>query len=131
MPEPTAEPHCLIIADGEVLIRSAISEYLRHCGYKVIEAANSDEVVTVIKEKSTGIRAILGDADLGGTMNAFELRLWLKKQHPEVHMVLAGNVDMAAKAAGELCDKGPHLKRPYDPQAVSAHIKRLLAAVHK
>lgn len=125
------EPQCLIVADSEVLIRTALAEYLRGCGYKVIEAATSDEVRQVLEESSATVDAVLSDAALGGTVNAFQLRQWIREHRPQVHMVLAGSVDAAAKAAGEMCDDGPHLKRPYEPEAVASHIKRLLAAARR
>jgi len=108
-----------------------LSDYLRQCGYKVIDAASSDEVVEILVDRATSISAILSDSDLGGSMNAFSLRFWVREKRPDIEFVLAGNVDVAAKAAGELCDVGPHLKRPYDPQLVLAHIKQLLAAARK
>ena len=122
------DAQCLIVADGDVLIRSALAEYLRHCGYKVIEAASSDEVMTAVYMGSATVDGILADAGLPGRMNAFALRLEVKNRLPAVPVVLAGNVNAAAKAAGELCDQGPHLKRPYEAEKVVAHIKRLLAA---
>ena len=128
MSRPIADAHCLIVADGDVLIRNALAEYLRHCGYKVIEAASSDEVMTALDLGSAKVDAILADASLPGRFNAFELRLQVKKRLPTVEIVLAGNVNSAAKAAGELCDEGPHLKRPYEAEMVVAHINRLLAA---
>ncbi|MGN7929238.1 response regulator [Sphingopyxis sp. 22461] len=116
------------MADADVLIRNALAEYLRHCGYKVFEAATSDEVVTALEEGAVEIDALLADASLSGSLNAFELRIWVKQTYPDVEIVLAGNIDSAAKAAGHLCDEGPHLARPYDPESVAAHIKRLLAS---
>jgi len=127
MPERKSRTECLIVADGEVIVRSALAEYLRHCGYKVFEAATSDEVVTILEGSTSKIDAILADADISGAMNAFQLRVWAREHHA-IQMVLAGNIDTAARAAGELCDAGPHLKRPYDPEAVAQHIKRLLAS---
>ncbi len=127
MAERPSEPHCLIVADGEVLIRNALAAYLRECGYKVIEAASSDDIVAVLEDGSTVPHLILSDAVLGGKMNAFELRLWVRARFPDVHVVLAGSVDAAAKAAGHICEEGGHLQKPYDPQAVAHHIKRLLA----
>jgi len=111
-----------------VLVRSVLAEYLRGCGYKVIEAAHCDEVVTLFEHGAQTIEAVLLETELGGTKNAFELRLWLRQHHPDVHVVMAGTIDTAAKAAGELCDEGPHLARPYHPQAVLDHLKRLLAS---
>lgn len=123
--------HCLIVADADVLVRNALAEYLRHCGYKVFEAATSDEVVIALEEGAITIDALLADAELTGRYNAFDLRIRIRDHHPTVEVVLAGNVDAAAKAAGQLCDDGPHLRRPYDPESVAAHIKRLLAATRR
>lgn len=131
MAEELPDPQCLIVADADVLIRNALAEYLRHCGYKVFEAATSDEVVIALEEGAIKIDALLGDAELSGRYNAFELRLWVREKHPHVEVVLAGSIDSAAKAAGQLCDEGPHLQRPYDPESVSAHIKRLLASTRR
>ena len=125
------DPQCLIVADADVLIRNALAEYLRHCGYKVFEAATSDEVIIALEEGAVKIDALLADAQLTGRHNAFELRIWVKDHFPDVEIVLAGNIDSAAQAAGHLCDEGPHLQRPYDPESVAAHIKRLLAATRR
>lgn len=131
MEEELPDPQCLIVADADVLIRNALAEYLRHCGYKVFEAATSDEVIIALEEGAVKIDALLADAQLSGKFNAFELRIWVREHHSDVEIVLAGNIDSAAKAAGHLCDEGPHLQRPYDPASVAAHIKRLLAAVRR
>ena len=118
---------CIIVADGEVLVRSAIADYLRHCGYKVIEAASADEVVEVVEGNTMPVDAILCDAGITGAMNAFDLRLWVRTERPQIEVVLAGNVDSAAKAAGKMCEEGPHLQRPYAPEAVVSRIRILLA----
>lgn len=131
MSEPSSGPHCLIVADGDVLVRNALAAYLRECGYHVIDAATSDEVMTALNEAAVAVDFILADAELSGSLNAFALRLWIRQNHPDVETILAGNVDAAAKAAGKLCDDGPHLSRPYEPEAVAAHIKRLLARARK
>jgi CheY-like chemotaxis protein len=131
MAEEFSNPQCLIVADADVLIRNALAEYLRHCGYKVFEAATSDEVVIALEEGALEIDALLADAELPGHYNAFELRIWVGDHYPDVDVVLAGNIDSAARAAGQLCDDGPHLRRPYDPESVAAHIKRLLAATRR
>jgi DNA-binding NtrC family response regulator len=128
MPERPSASHCLIVADGEVLVRNALAAYLRECGYKVIEAASSDDIIAVLEDGSTTPHLILSDAVLGGSINAFELRFWVRERFPAVHMVLAGSVDAAAKAAGQICEEGGHVAKPYDPQAVARHIKRLLAS---
>ena len=41
-----AGAHCILVVDSEVLIRMVIAQYLRECGYRVIEAATTDKPIT-------------------------------------------------------------------------------------
>ena len=124
MAEPTHQ--CILVVDGDVLVRHAISDYLRHCGYAVVEASSIDEATTVLTQEDLGVDAVLCDADAPGTSNAFEFRVWAKQHHQNVHTALAGNIEAAAQKAAELCEQGPHFSRPYDPQSVVDYIRRLL-----
>ena len=40
-------------------------------------------------------------------------------------VILAGTIEKAAEEAGDLCEEGPHLKKPYEPQQVVDWIKKL------
>jgi hypothetical protein len=62
-----------------------------------------------------------------GSSSCFELAKWVRAHRPELEVKLAGGVQMAAQTAAELCDTGPHSKRPYDPSAVVDYIKQLRA----
>jgi hypothetical protein len=53
---------------------------------------------------------------------------WARSAHPELDIILAGTPERAAQAAGELCEHGPVLVKPYDHKIVLDRIKRLLAA---
>jgi CheY-like chemotaxis protein len=120
----------ILVVDGDVVVRHAIADYLRDCGYIVIEASSTDEAVTVLGEESLAVHAILCDAEAPGSLNAFEFRAWANRQQDRqrVEIALAGNIEAAAHKAAELCDRGPHLARPYDPQSVVAYIRRMLGA---
>lgn len=130
MAEQTGQLKSILVVDGDVLVRHAISDYLRRCGYIVVEASSTDEAVAVLSDESLAIDAILCDAEAPGSLNAFQLRLWANQRHHRkgIEIALAGNIEAAAHKAAELCDNGPHLARPYDPQSVVAHIRRLLGA---
>jgi hypothetical protein len=43
-------------------------------------------------------------------------------------VLLAGSISRAAEMAGEVCEDGPQLAKPFEPQAVVDRIKRLKAA---
>jgi DNA-binding NtrC family response regulator len=117
----------LLVIDSEVIVRHAISDYLRECGYDVIEAATTDEAVTVLSDPSIEVDAAMCDVAAAGTRSGFELSVWTKRERPKLAVILSGSLSAAAGAAADLCDEGPHVARPYDPQSVVDYIKRLLA----
>lgn len=117
----------LLVADSDVLVRHVLADYLRSCGYTVIEAASFEEALAVMRHEILAPELVLCDADLAGEGNGFVLRQHLSRERPEVRVLLAGNVAAAARAAGDLCHEGPHLTRPYDPQLVLERIRRHMA----
>lgn len=117
----------ILIVDGDVLSRHAIADYLRHCGYAVVEAATTDEAMKALAEASLGIDVILCDVAAVGAQSAFELSHWVRANRPELEVRLASNVEAVADTAAELCESGPHLTRPYEPQAVIDYVKKLRA----
>jgi CheY-like chemotaxis protein len=118
----------IMVADSDVLVRHAIADYLRHCGYPVVEAASFEEAIEVAEAAEFNTWLVLCDAQLRGGGNGFALRARLAELRPEVTVILAGNFDAAAKAAGELCEDGPHVVRPYDSSVVIDRIRRARAA---
>jgi CheY-like chemotaxis protein len=117
----------ILIVDGDVISRHAIADYLRHCGYAVVEAASTDEAMTALNETSLGVDIILCDMSAIGSQSAFELAKRVKADRPDLEVRLAGSVAGVAASAADLCQSGPHLIKPYEPQAVVAYIKQLRA----
>ncbi len=118
----TRTPETVIVLEREVLVRSSLAKYLRSCGYRVLEARSAAEAITILQESSESIRIVLSDAESG-----FRLCGWVKANLPKTKIILAANAERASHAAAELCDAGPHGKRPYDPQQLVQQIKANLA----
>jgi len=127
LPDSDASPSVLIV-DGDIISRHAIADYLRHCGYAVVEAASTDEAMTALEEVSLGIDVILCDAGAIGSQSAFGLSTWVRNNRPELEVRLAGSLEGILDTAAELCENGPHLQRPYEPQAIVDYIKQLRAS---
>ena len=126
MAKPEQQSASVLVIDGDVLVRHAIADYLRNCGYVVIEAATTDEAVTVLERESLTVNAALCAAEAPGAMNPFEFRAWALRQRSELQIAMAGNIEAAAHKAAELCEDGPELARPYDPQGVVDYIRRVV-----
>ena len=108
-----------------MLVRIVICEYLRHCGYRVLEAVNTDEALVLLREPTVVIDVVLTAIKAPGAIDGFGLAQWIRQELPGIDVVLAGNVVKAADAAANLCETGPTLARPYDPQHVVERIRRL------
>ena len=122
----------VLVVNDEVLIRLAISEYLRDCGYRAIEAANADEAISVLEHAKVQVDIVFTDVKMPGSTDGFGLSQWIRANRPGLDVVLAGTVPRAVDAASDLCEGGS-APNPYDPQVVLDRIRRLLAsrAPHK
>jgi CheY-like chemotaxis protein len=116
----------VLVVEDEVFIRMVISDYLRECGYRVIEAANADEALTILQHLEIDIDVVFSDVEMPGSMDGFALSKWLRTNRPNVDVILTGNAPRAANAAADLCDEGP-LPKPYHPDIALDRIRRLMA----
>jgi DNA-binding response OmpR family regulator len=118
---------CVLLVEADILVRHPLAEYLRECGYTVLEAANTDDARKLMAEGPQAVDAVLADVDVPGE-GGFALAAYIRANHPGVQVILAGSVAKATAAAGDLCEEGPSLAKPYDHQFVHDRIRRLLAA---
>jgi DNA-binding NtrC family response regulator len=123
----TEAQETILVVEDDVLIRMPIAQYLRDCGYKVIEAVNADEAMAVLLHRETAIDVVFSDIEMPGSVDGFGLAKWIREHRPGMDVVLAGTVPRTVDAAKGLCESGP-LPKPYDSQSVHNHIRRLLAA---
>ncbi len=130
-----SEQTTLLIVETEVLVRSPLAQYLRECGYLVLEASHAAEARQLLSDGLKQIDIVLADIDAlpadgdEDRENGFALARWIRQTYPGIQVILVGSVATAAEKAGELCEDGPpEIFKPYDHQLVLGHIKRLLAA---
>jgi CheY-like chemotaxis protein len=115
----------VLVVEHEVMARLTISEYLRRCGYRVIEASSGEEAITVLSSNDITVEVVFSTTELGEGMNGFALSKWVREHKIGIEVILAGSAEKAAHEAGGLCQEGPHLKKPYEPSQVLDWIKRL------
>lgn len=93
----------------------------------MVEAASTDEAMIALSEPALGIDIILCDVAAIGAPSGFELARWVRDNRPGLEVRLAGSLDAVARTAADLCQTGPHLARPYEPDAVVDYVKQLRA----
>jgi len=122
-----ASAETILVVDGDVITRTVVAEYLRHCGYRVLEAGTGAEAMQALRHAAFSIDIVLSDVELPGAISGFDLARRVRESMPQVNIMLAGAVERIADTAGDLCEEGPHLAKPYDHRLILDHIKRLRA----
>jgi CheY-like chemotaxis protein len=125
--ETQAPTQTILVVEDEVLVRMVISDYLRECGYRVIEAGSAAEAITVL-ESPEQIDIVFSDIQMPGEMDGFGLANWVRQRQPWLEMLLTSGNARAASTAGDLCEDGPLEQKPYHPQTILSRIQRLLGS---
>jgi CheY-like chemotaxis protein len=126
------DSHRILVVDGEVLSRLVIADYLRECGYRVHEAASTAEAMEILATTDIAIDLVLCDVTMpAGSTDGFGLARWVRETLPEVKVILSSGAARSADIAGELCEAGPMMKKPFAPQHAVDRIKQLLATARR
>ena len=79
--KPTVQEAILVVED-DVLVRMPIAQYLRDCGYKVVEAVNADEAIAVLLHQETVVDVVFSDIEMPGSIDGFGLAKWIRELVP-------------------------------------------------
>jgi DNA-binding response OmpR family regulator len=115
----------VLVLEPDVLVRTAIAQYLRECGHKVIEGAAAEDAWQALATPAR-VDVVFSEVQLPGEMDGFSLASRIRQTHPEVDVILASSVVGAVEKSKELCDEGP-LGKPYHPTELLTRIQRLRA----
>jgi len=107
--EEAARHRAVLLVEDEILIRSAVAEFLRSAGYRVIEAANAAEAVAVFAS-GTPIDLVFSDVTMPGAMDGVGLARWVAGHHPGIRVILTSAISHARRA-GEI--GAAYLPKPY------------------
>jgi DNA-binding response OmpR family regulator len=114
----------VLVVEPDILVRMVIAEYLRDCGYRVIEGVGAPDVWAVL-ETAKPVDVMLIDVKLPGPEDGFAVAKRIRQTHRDIDVILTSGIPAAVQQCHELCEEGP-LKKPYHPGDVEARIRILL-----
>jgi CheY-like chemotaxis protein len=121
-PDPEERAPAILIVEDEVLIRFVIADYLRECGFKVLEAGDAAEAIQII-EAEIELDLVFSDVQMPGEMDGFGLAQWIRAHRPKLPVTLTSGDSKKSAKAKELCENEPFFAKPYDVAKVVAHIR--------
>lgn len=120
----------LLVVEDEVLLRAALAEYLRECGFKVYEAGNGAEAIILLKSRKILVDLILSDVDMP-EVDGFALSQWVHKYRPDMPIVLLSGDRKKSDVAKNLCENEPFFAKPYDLKKVVGYVRSAITAKAK
>src|SRR5436305_4799101 len=64
-----ANSRTVLVVDDDVLVRMPVVQFLRDCGYRVVEAASTDEAIVILQKTNIPVDVVLSEIDIPGSMN--------------------------------------------------------------
>ena len=128
-PTPSAEDNprqpTVLVVEDEMLIRSAVAEYLRKLGYTVVEAADAAEAVAVFSSGEP-IDVVLCDVELPGTMDGLSLGRWINRRRSAPPVLLTSGRSIGLSAGERTAFS--FIAKPYRLPALAERLKQVLAS---
>jgi CheY-like chemotaxis protein len=120
-----ASSHTVLIVEDDHWVRMPIAEFLRDCGYNVLEASDAHEAIETVKTADS-VSLVFSDVRMPGTIDGFGLAEWLKVNRPEVPVLLTSGGNSYHNKR-PLASRGVRLiEKPYSQANIARRIEELL-----
>jgi CheY-like chemotaxis protein len=120
-PESAPQKRVVLILEDDFLTRCTAAMYLREIGYRVLEAANAAEGISVLLS-GTQVDFVFSDINMPGSLNGLGFAQWLAEHHPTIRILLTSGMHRDSGAATGLV----FIAKPYHMDEVDRLIKAML-----
>jgi CheY-like chemotaxis protein len=110
----------VLLVEDEPLIRLFVSELLEESGFRVVEAANATEAMTILEAGRT-VNVLLTDVDMASGGNGFELANTVCKCFPHIEILIMSGRQWPGR--GDLPPGAAFLAKPCPNEAIVSHVQ--------
>jgi CheY-like chemotaxis protein len=118
-----SEPRMVIlVVEDEPLVRLFLTDFLDEAGFKVFEAVNADEAMTILQARPD-VQVIISDIEMPGSMNGLELARAVHERWPGIGIVVTSGRERPGP--DDLSENVAFLAKPYLPDTVTTLIRQM------
>jgi CheY-like chemotaxis protein len=114
----------VLVVEDELLLRLGTAEYLRHCGFTVLEADTADKAIAMCR---AGVEpdVLLTDINLNGLGDGWDVAEEFRAAHPDIGIVYtSGNsADRSRRVPGSF-----FFNKPYEGSDIADACRHLINA---
>ena len=115
----------ILIVEDEFLLRLDSAETIESAGFEVIQAANADEAIAILKARPD-IHVVFTDIQMPGSMDGLKLARFVRDRWPPIKIVAtSGHVTVDED---DLPDGSVFLPKPYHGAEVVATLREMTSA---
>lgn len=107
------------------MVRMPIAEYLRDCGYNVVEAGDANEAIAAMDPVSP-VSIVFSDVRMPGQMDGFGLAEWFRSHYPGVPVLLTSGYNGGRSLSAAAIPGVRFIEKPYSQTQVARRIAALL-----
>lgn len=119
--------HTVLVVEDEMMVRMPIAEYLRDCGYNVVEAGDASEAIAAMATDGP-VSLVFSDVRMPGKMDGFGLAEWFRSHHPAVPVLLTSGYNGGRNLSAACIPGSRFIEKPYSQLQVAGRIAALLDA---
>jgi len=117
----------VLVAEDQEAVRSLAGSALKHVGYRVIEASDGNDAMTVAGRYAGEIHLLLTDVVMPG-MDGKELSERLKKVRPNLKVLFISGYTADVIAERGVLERGvAFLHKPFSPEELAQKVREVLA----
>nr|WP_223217254.1 response regulator [Rhizobium cauense] len=111
----------MVVEDEPVVMMMTVS-VVEDAGFEALGAENADAAIAIL-ESVDGIRIVMTDIDMAGSMNGLQLAAIVRKRWPLIKIVVVSGKQHPA--ANELPTGGVFVAKPYNPRTMADMLMRM------
>ena len=101
----------VLVVEDEPFVRLDAIETLRGAGFRVIDAANADEAISIL-EGRRDVRVVVTDIQMPGSMDGLKLAATIRNRWPPIALVVTSGRSLVRQQ--DLPERGRFLPKPYN-----------------
>jgi two-component system, response regulator PdtaR len=106
--------------DDEMLIRWGAVQIAEGAGFEVIEAANADEAIEILENRSD-VRIVFTDIRMPGSMDGLKLARAVRDRWPPIKIIVTSGHEYPS--GDDLPEGGRFFPKPYDAPQIQAALR--------
>jgi CheY-like chemotaxis protein len=119
------DTYTVLVVEDELMVRMPIAEYLRDCGYNVLEAGNASEAIATVDAEGP-VNLVFSDIRMPGQMDGVALAEWFQAHYPSVPVLLTSGYNGGRAVSALSATRNRFIEKPYSQTQVERRIAALL-----